>query len=43
MKAIVLQFSKKTGRFGSEDYFYPNIEKAKVTIEGKPNHLLVMF
>ena len=37
MKAIVLLFTKKTGRVGSEDYLYPNIEKVKVTIEGNPN------
>ena len=37
MKAIVLLFTKKTGRVGSEEYVYPNIEKVKVTIEGNPN------
>ena len=37
MKAIVLLFTNKTGRIGSEDYFYPKIEKANVTIEGNPN------
>lgn len=37
MKAIVLLFTKKTGRVGSEEYFYPNVESVKVTIEGNPN------
>ena len=37
MKAIVLLFTKKTGRASSEEYLYPNIEKVKVTIEGNPN------
>ena len=39
MKAIVLLFTKKSGRVGSEEYLYPNIEKVKVTIEGNPNML----
>ena len=37
MKAIVLMFTKKTGRPGSETYLCHNIEKIKVTIEGNPN------
>ena len=37
MKAIVLIFTKETGRAGSEEYLYHNIEKVKVTIEGNPN------
>ena len=37
MKAIALLFVKKTGRDGSEEFVYPNIEKVKVTIEGNPN------
>ena len=37
MKAIVLTFTKETGRAGSEEYLYHNIEEVKVTIEGNPN------
>ena len=37
MKAIVLTFTKETGRAGSEDYLYHNIEEVKVAIEGNPN------
>ena len=37
MKAIVLTFTEETGRAGSEEYLYHNIEKVKVTIEGNPN------
>ena len=37
MKAIVILFTKKSGRVGSEEYVYPNIERVKVTIEGSPN------
>ena len=37
MKAIVLIFTKETGRAGSEEYLYHNIEKVKVTIEANPN------
>ena len=37
MKAIVLIFTKETGRAGSEEYLYHNIEEVKVAIEGNPN------
>ena len=37
MKAIVFLFTKNTGRVGSEEYIYQNIEKVKVAIEGNPN------
>ena len=37
MKAIVHMFTKNTGRAGSEEYLYHNIEKVKVTIRGHPN------
>ncbi|CAB3982837.1 Hypothetical predicted protein [Paramuricea clavata] len=36
MRALVLLFRKRTVT-DSEEYVYPNIEKVKVTIEGKPN------
>ena len=37
MKAIVLIFTKETGRAGREEHLYHNIEKVKVTIEANPN------
>ena len=37
MKAIVLLFIKKTGRVGSEEFVYPNIEKVRKTKEDNPN------
>ena len=36
MRAVVLLFRKRTIT-DSEEYVFPNIEKVKVTIEGKPN------
>ena len=33
MRAIVMLFTKAT-RGGSDQYFYPNIESVKITVEG---------
>ena len=37
MKAIVLIFTKETGRAGSEEYLYHNIQEVKVAIVGNSN------
>ena len=37
MKAIVLTFTKETGRAGSEEYLYHNIQEVKVAIVGNSN------
>jgi hypothetical protein len=36
MKVIVMLFTNKT-KTDSKEYFYPNIEKVKITVEGVPN------